>query len=64
MIFAWLLDYVLSKNYQRGRLLSPSLAWLCITDYEGDFGDKFGLFVGNLLDMEFKFGYVQVNSKR
>ena len=59
-----LLDYVLSKNYQRGRLLSRSLAWLWITDYEGNFGDKLGLFVGNLFDMEFKFGYVQVNSTR
>ena len=59
-----LLDYVLLKNDQMERLLSPSLAWLWIADYEGNFGDKFDLFVGNLFDMEFKFGYVQVYSKR
>ena len=59
-----LLDYVLSKNYQKESLLSQSLAWLCIADYEKKFGDKLDLFVDNLFDMEFKFGYVQVNSKR
>ena len=59
-----LLDYLLSKNCQNERLLNQSLAWLWITDYEGNFGDKLGLFVDNFFDIEFKFGYVQVNSKR